>query len=89
MFLKLPIVLFILCLFFKVDQFSESKQLNKSKATSHFLEEIKRKSGDNFGKSGDNESASISEFEILKSILNLKSFSKAKNAKVPNFQESS
>ena len=77
MFLKLLIVLFILCLFFKVNQFSESKHLNKSKATSHFLEELKSKSGDNFGNSGDNESTSISKFEILKSILN---FSKAKNA---------
>ena len=47
-FLKLLIVLFVLYLFPKADQFSESNQLNRGKATSHFLENLKRKSEDNF-----------------------------------------
>ena len=38
-FLKLLIVLFVSCLFFKTDLFSELKQLNRSKATSHFFRE--------------------------------------------------
>ena len=44
----MPIVLFVLCLFHKANEISESKQLNRSKATSHFLEEVKRKGENDF-----------------------------------------
>lgn len=79
--------MFVLCLFFKEDQLSESKQLNRSIATSHFLEELKRKSKDSFGNSSGNESTRSSEIEISKSTENNNSFSKAKKPKVLNFQE--
>ena len=62
-FLKLLIFLLVLYLFYKADQFSESKLLNRSKATSKFLEELKRKSEDCFGNSREDESTRCKEIE--------------------------
>ena len=67
-FLKLLIVLFVLRLLFKADSFLESKQLSRSKATSHFFEELKRKCEDNLGNSSDDESTRNSEIEFHRAI---------------------
>ena len=44
--LKTPIMLY-----YPRTKLSHSKQLNRSKATSHFLQEVKQKSEDDFGNS--------------------------------------
>ena len=74
-----PIVLFVLCLFHNADQISESKQLNRSKATSHFFAEVKRKSEDDFGNITGDENARSSEMKSkFQREQRTRSFSKVK-----------
>ena len=58
------IVSFVLCLYYKANQISESKQLNRSKATSHFFEKVKRKSEGDFGNSSDDENTRSNEMKL-------------------------
>ena len=84
--LKTPIML---C--YPRTKLSHSKQLNRSKATSHFLQEVKRKSEDDFGNSiGDKNTWSSemkSKFQREQPTRML--FKSKKKAKVPNFQDNS
>ena len=73
------IVLFVLCLFHKTDQISESNHLNRSKANSHFLEEFKRKSEDDFGNSIGNKMKS--KFQRKNKNTFLKAKKKGKSTK--------
>ena len=89
-FRTMAIVLFVLYLFHKADQISKSKHLNRSKSNSHFLEEVKRKSEDDFGNSIGNKNTRSSEMKSKFQRKNKNNFQKQKRkAKVPHFQESS
>ena len=84
--LKTPIMLY-----YPRTKLSHSKQLNRSKATSHFLQEVKQKSEDDFGNSiGDKNTWSSemkSKFQREQPTRML--FKSKKKAKVPNFQDNS
>ena len=92
-FRTIPIVLFVLCFFHKADQISESKHLNRSKANSHFLEQVKRKSEDDFGNSIGNKNTRSSEmkskFQREQRIRRIAFQKQKRKAIVPRFQESS
>ena len=88
----MPIVLFVLCLFHKADQISESKYLNRSKANSHFFRGSKRKSEDDFGKSIGNKNTRSSEIKSKfqrEQRIRIVFQKQKRKEKVPNFQESS
>ena len=53
------------------------------------LEELKRKSEDNSGKSSGDKSTRSRKIEVSKRKKNKNSLSKGKKEKVPNFQENS
>ena len=75
----MPIVLFVLYLFYKAGQISEPKQLNRSKTTSYFLEEVKRKSEDDFGNSiGDKNTRSSEMKSKFQREQRISSFSKGR-----------
>ena len=91
-FRTMPFVLFVLCLFHKADQISESNHLNRSKDNSHFLEEVKRKSEDDFGNSIGNKNTRSSEMESKfqrEQRIRIVFQKQKRKAKVPKFQGSS
>ena len=91
-FRTMPIALFVLCLFHKADQISESKHLNRSKDNPHFLEEVKRKSEDDFGNSIGNKNTRSSEMKSKfqrEQRIRIVFQEQERKAKVPKFQESS
>ena len=71
---------------------SQSKQLNRSKVTSHFLEEFKRKSEDDFGNSIGDENTRSNEMKSRfqrEQRTRIVFQTQKRTAKVQNFQENS
>ena len=71
---------------------SQSKQLNRSKVTSHFLEEFKRKSEDDFGNSIGDENTRSNEMKSRfqrEQRTRIVFQTQKRTAKVQNFQEDS
>ena len=71
---------------------SQSKQLNRSKVTSHFLEEFKRKSEDDFGNSIGDENTRSNEMKSRfqrEQRTRIVFQTQKRTAKVQNIQENS
>ena len=87
-FFKLLCLLSVLYLFPEAYKFSESKQLNRSEATSHFFwEELNRKGEDNFGNSSGNKKIEVVKSKFQREQRTRTVFSKTKNGKSTKFSD--